>query len=123
MSCKTYGLDKVTATEFEEALFAPENAKVLEDLYRYQKIEKIKLPSEYAAYAEKAGDKEAAYKEAQKQAQLEEREAKAAEAAAKEAAKQAKREAKAKKAAAASNPLAVLADMAKKAEASDAKAE
>ena len=123
VTCKTFGLDKVTATEFEEALFAPENAKVLEDLYRYQKIEKIKLPSEYAAYAEKAGDKEAAYKEAQKQAQLEEREAKAAEAAAKEAAKQAKREAKVKKAAAASNPLAALANMAKKAEESDAKAE
>lgn len=114
VSCKQLGVDKVTPEEFEAALFAPENEKVLHNLYLYHKIERIKSPKEYADYAQKLEDGEKAYKETQKLTQQKEREAKAAEAAAKEAEKQAKREAKAAK----NNkkdPMAALKDLAAKA--------
>lgn len=114
VTCKQFGLDKVTPEEFEAALFAPENSKTLNELYLYHKIEKIKPPYEYADYINKVVNREEANKEAQKKVKQEEREAKAAEAVAKEAAKQAKKEAKAKKLEAKTNPLAALKALAEK---------
>jgi len=112
VTCKQFGLDKVTPEEFETALFAPENDATLEDLYKYHKIEKIKLPSEYPDFVAKRGDTATAAKEAEKEEKKAAQEARIAEEKAKEAAKQEKREAKARKAAAASS-LKALKDMAK----------
>lgn len=44
------GLRSVTPQEFEEALFAPENAEILNALYVYQKIDRLKGMEEYKAY-------------------------------------------------------------------------
>ena len=44
------GLRSVTPEEFEAALFAPENKEILDKLYAYQKIEKIKGMDEYREY-------------------------------------------------------------------------
>lgn len=112
VTCKQFGLDKVTPEEFETALFAPENDAVLDDLYKYHKIEKIKLPQEYPDFVAKRGDTASAAKEAEKEAKKAEQEARIAAEKAKEAAKQEKREAKARKAAAASS-LKALKEMAK----------
>lgn len=43
-------LKSVTPEVFEQSLFAPENAAVLNELYAYQKIERIKSVAEYADY-------------------------------------------------------------------------
>ena len=115
VTCKQFGLDKVTPEEFETALFAPENDKTLDDLYKYHKIEKIRLPVEYADFVAKRSDTAAAAKEAEKAEKKAEQEARLAEEKAKEEAKQAKREAKAKKASAASS-LKALKEMAIKTE-------
>lgn len=112
VTCKQFGLDKVTPEEFETALFAPENDATLEDLYKYHKIEKIKLPSEYPDFVARRGDTATAAKEAEKEEKKAAQEARIAEEKAKEAAKQEKREAKARKAAAASS-LKALKEMAK----------
>lgn len=112
VTCKQFGLDKATPEEFETALFAPENDATLEDLYKYHKIEKIKLPSEYPDFVAKRGDTATAAKEAEKEEKKAAQEARIAEEKAKEAAKQEKREAKARKAAAASS-LKALKEMAK----------
>lgn len=97
VTCKQFGLDKVTPVEFETALFAEENKKVLNDLYRYQKIEKLKTPEEYISYIEKLSNKADSAKQAEKEAKAKEKAAKEAEEKAKLDAKQAKKEAKAMK--------------------------
>lgn len=111
VTCKTFGLTKVTPEEFEQALFAEENSKTLEDLYKYHKIEKIKSPTEYVEFVANQANRADAYKEAQKKAKEEERAAKAAAALEKEKAKQAKREAKAAKSAKSSKPVDALAKL------------
>lgn len=100
VTCKQFGLDKVTPEEFETALFAEENKDVLNNLYRYMKIDKIRPPEEYPAYVAGLDTKADQAKEAEKEAKAAERAAKEAELKAKEDAKQAKKEAKAKKQAA-----------------------
>lgn len=50
VTCPQLGLRSVQPEEFEEALFAPENAAVLNALRVYQKIEVIKDVNEYATY-------------------------------------------------------------------------
>lgn len=42
VTCETFGLRSVPPEEFEKALFDSANSKVLDQLYQYQKIEKIK---------------------------------------------------------------------------------
>lgn len=97
VSCKQFGLDKVYPEEFEAALFAEENKKTLEDLYRYQKIEKIKTPEEYIEYVSNLTNKADLAKQAEKDAKAREKEAKEAAEKAKLEEKQAKKEAKVKK--------------------------
>lgn len=97
VTCKQFGQTKVTPEEFEAALFADENKETLEQLYRYQKIEKIKTPEEYLDFVNSQENKEAAFKQAEKDAKAEEKARKEAELKAKEEAKQARKEAKAKK--------------------------
>ena len=48
VTCKQLGLTKVKPDEFEEALMA--DTKLLDQLYTYQKIEKLRDMKEYAAY-------------------------------------------------------------------------
>ena len=103
VTCKQFGLDKVTPEEFEEALFAPENDGTLDDLYKYYKIEKIHGTEEYADFVAKRKGSAVAAKEAEKEAKKAEQQARIEAEKTKEAEKQAKREAKAKKAAAASS--------------------
>lgn len=97
VTCTQLDVTKVTPTEFEESLFSEEHADVLENLYRYHKIEKIKTPSEYAEFVEGLDNKEKAFKEANKAAAKEEREAMKKAEEEKEAAKKARKEAKALK--------------------------
>lgn len=97
VTCKQFGLDKVHPEEFEQALFAEENKKTLEDLYRYQKIEKIKTPEEYIEYVNTLTNQAENAKQAEKEAKAQQKAAKEAEEKAKLEAKQAKKEAKAKK--------------------------
>jgi len=53
VTCETFGLRSVPAEEFEAALFDSSNSKVLNDLYAYQKIERIKDMDDYAEYMKK----------------------------------------------------------------------
>lgn len=103
VTCKQFGLDKVTPDEFEAALFAPENDGTLDDLYKYYKIEKIHTPEGYADFVAKRQNSAEAAKEAEKEAKKAEQQAKLEAEKTKEAEKQAKREAKARKAAAATS--------------------
>lgn len=103
VTCKQFGLDKVTPEEFEAALFAPENDGTLDDLYKYYKIEKIHTPEGYSDFVARREDSAEAAKEADKAEKKAEQQARIEAEKAKEAEKQAKREAKAKKAAAASS--------------------
>ena len=59
VTCETFGMRSVPAEEFEAALFDSANSKVLNALYAYQKIERIKGMDEYVAYlkARKASEK------------------------------------------------------------------
>lgn len=50
VTCETFGLRSVPAEEFEAALFDPANINVLNELYAYQKIERIKNMDDYAEY-------------------------------------------------------------------------
>ena len=54
VTCPQLGCRSVTPDEFEAALFAPENAKTLEDLQSYQKIEKLKTVQEYIQRVQEA---------------------------------------------------------------------
>ena len=56
VTCPTFGLRSVPAEEFEAALFDSSNEKVLNQLYAYQKIEKIKDMSDYKAYVKSRKD-------------------------------------------------------------------
>lgn len=112
VTCKQFGLDKVTPSEFEAALFNPENSETLNNLYLYHKIERIKPPDEYPAFVERCNNSAEAAKVAEKEAKKAELEAKAQAEKEKEAAKQAKREAKARKDAAAAS-MKALQNMAK----------
>lgn len=58
VTCRQLNLKSVPAEEFEAALFAPENSKLLDDLRMYQKIEKIKGLDEYAKYMKNKGKEE-----------------------------------------------------------------
>ena len=53
VTCPQLGLRSAPAEEFEKALFAPENAKILNDLCVYQKIDKLKGMDEYAEWLKK----------------------------------------------------------------------
>ena len=50
VTCETFGLRSVPAEEFEAALFDSANSKVLNALYQYQKIERIKDLAAYREY-------------------------------------------------------------------------
>jgi len=50
VTCPTFNLRSVPAEEFEAALFDSSNEKVLNQLYAYQKIERIKDMSAYKEY-------------------------------------------------------------------------
>jgi len=50
VTCETFGLRSVPAEEFEAALFDSANSKVLNALYQYQKIERIKDLTAYREY-------------------------------------------------------------------------
>lgn len=50
VTCPTFGLKSVPPEVFEEALFDPGNSRVLNDLYIYQKIDKINDMEAYAKY-------------------------------------------------------------------------
>lgn len=50
VTCPQLNLKSVPAAEFEAALFDPANAELLNRLYTYQKIEKIKGMDEYVEY-------------------------------------------------------------------------
>lgn len=50
VTCETFGLRSVPAEEFETALFDSANDKVLNALYQYQKIERIKDLNAYKEY-------------------------------------------------------------------------
>lgn len=118
VTCKQLGVTSVSPEEFEAALFAPENAKILNDLYSYHKIEKIKTPEQYIEYVKRLEGKAEASKEADKEAKAAEKAAQLEAEKTKEAQKQAKREAKAVKAAAkakAKDPLAGLRELSEKA--------
>lgn len=56
VTCPTFGLRSVPATEFEAALFDSSNAKTLNALYQYQKIERIKNMDDYKAYVKSRKD-------------------------------------------------------------------
>ena len=56
VTCPTFGLRSVPAEEFEAALFDSSNEKVLNQLYAYQKIERIKDMSDYKAYVKSRKD-------------------------------------------------------------------
>lgn len=96
VTCKNFGQDKVTPEEFEAALFAPENEKILKDLYKYQKIEVIKTPTEYAEFVDKLENKAENAKQAEKEAKKAEKEAAVKAAKEKEEAKKQKKEEKIK---------------------------
>ena len=119
VTCKQFGLTSVTAEEFEAALFAEENKKVLNDLYSYHKVEKIKTPSEYIEYVRKLENRAQSAKEADKAAKQEAKEAQLAAEKAKQEAKQAKKEAKVKKTLN-KDPLASLKALADKAQSDSA---
>ena len=50
VTCETFGLRSVPAEEFEATLFDSANSKVLNALYQYQKIERIKDLAAYREY-------------------------------------------------------------------------
>lgn len=56
VTCPTFGLKSVPAEEFEAALFDSSNSKVLDGLYNYMKIERIKDMSDYKAYVKARKD-------------------------------------------------------------------
>lgn len=56
VTCPTFGLRSVPAEEFEAALFDSSNEKTLNQLYAYQKIEKIKDMSDYKAFVKSRKD-------------------------------------------------------------------
>ena len=53
VTCPQLGCRSVKPEEFEAALFAPENADILNALYVYQKIDKLKDINEYAEWVAK----------------------------------------------------------------------
>lgn len=64
VTCPQLDCKSVPAEEFEKALFDPANKKVLDDLYAYQKIEKLKGIEEFRKFRQESLDAE---KEAAKQ--------------------------------------------------------
>lgn len=92
VTCPQLGCKSVSADDFEAALFDSANTKILNDLYSYQKIEKIKGVDELRQYIKANADKVKKSKEEAKAANKlvieAAKEAKEAEKAAKEAAKQ-----------------------------------
>lgn len=98
VTCPTFGLKSVQPEEFETALFSEENKEVLNELYNYQKIEKLKTVDEYKEYVEKSKDRAKLLKEAEKQAKIELQDVKKKLELEKAKAKQDRKEAKVKKA-------------------------
>lgn len=56
VTCPTFNMRSVPAEEFEKALFDSSNAKTLDALYNYMKIERIKDLSDYKAYVKARKD-------------------------------------------------------------------
>lgn len=58
VTCPTFGMKSVPAEEWEAALFSPEHKDVLDKLYVYLKIDKLKTVDEYAEHIKGKGKKQ-----------------------------------------------------------------